>query len=70
MRPVKGDLSVEIYKRIDCNSYGQQWLSSIFYKRNMGRGEGEDYNPEPKWLYPKPGQAFYHESDFACKMRK
>ena len=70
LRPTEGDLSVEVYKRIDCNSYGQQWLTTIFYKRNMGRGEGEDHSPEPEWIYPNSGQALYHESAFACMMRK
>ena len=70
LRPDDGVLSIEVYKRIDCNSYGQQWLSMIFYKRNMGRGAGEDFSPDDDWIYPKRGQAFYSESDFACQMRK
>ncbi len=62
-----GDLSVQIYKQIDCGVSRFKNLSFIFFKQNMGKGENRTFNPsESEWQYPGPGTIAKSIINYAC----
>jgi len=56
--PHQGYLSSEIYSTGSCKYNKVGILSVIDYKKSMGEGSGESWNPELTWHYPTSEDRF------------
>jgi len=72
LKPTKlGDISSKVYIQADCGVNRYKHLSFIFYKQQMGEGEGEQQNPvNTEWQYPPPGSGSESLLDYACSYIK
>ena len=64
-----GNLSNQMYKEGDCGMYRHKVLSFVFYKQNMGFGDGETSAPIGKngdWQYPGPGTVASNILRYVC----
>ena len=52
--PKQGSLSSEIYSKGSCSYNKAGILSVIDYKKSMGEGDGDSWNPEFAWHYLTP----------------
>ncbi len=63
-----GNLSAQMYSKGDCKLLKVQTLSYVFYKQEMGKGDGETISPTKiEWVYPvpnSPSESFLNE---VCK---
>ena len=49
-----GDISQKLYFQGDCGVSRLKYLSYIYYKEPMGRGDSEVDNTSSEWIYPPP----------------
>ena len=65
-----GDMSSKVYTQGDCGVNRIKYLSLIFYKQPMGKGEDEHNPLNTEWKYPLPDSAMESLLDYACSYIK
>jgi len=62
------DLSIQVYKWVDCTLIRFKTLIYIFYDNNMGMGAAEIQESEIKdWKYDPPDSIGGYAMNYACK---
>ena len=66
-----GNMSVTRYLEGDCGVFRYKTLTYIFYKQQMGNGEGETDTPKnPEWKYFPPKSIGEHNLNSVCNYFK
>jgi hypothetical protein len=55
LKPNDGYISTKMYLQGDCKLFRLKYLTFIFHKEPMGKGDFNRYNePDKEWTYPNP----------------
>ena len=62
-----GNFSTKVYVQGDCKIFRLKYLTFIFYKEPMGKGEFTTFNePDTEWTYPNPNSPSEESLKTAC----
>ncbi len=75
VEPTKsGDLSTKSYLKIDCDSFGYQYLTIEYYDSHWAKGKRTQAGPPTHKLkgvhYPRSGSTMEYFVETACKLAK
>tara|TARA_B110000858_G_C17559062_1_gene361658 strand:- start:57 stop:431 length:375 start_codon:yes stop_codon:yes gene_type:complete len=63
----KGDLSIVVYVKVDCESSMERNLLFKFHTKKMGEGAiSSEFNSDNDWRYPSPGSIQEENLNFVC----